>query len=324
MGLIETLDLTIGYHPEKVLQRGINFSLEKGQIITLMGQNGVGKTTFIKKLHGLLSPISGDINIRGMALSTMTRTDIARVFALVLTEKPRISNLSVRELIALGRYPHNNWLGWQSKSDRQAVERAIDLTRINYIADKKLSSLSDGQFQKAMIARALAQETEILVLDEPVAHLDLNNKIEILLLLRQIADEGKGIVVSTHDIQVSLQLSNLLWLFNFDAIPQYGLPEDLIINGQLEKALYLEHHNYDLVHHRLIEKNHGQVIALSGDEDVRYWTGQALVKAGFQTGESSIQIRCENNSWIYGDRIYQTLQSLIEQLKNDIPVGLAR
>ena len=314
--LIETKALAIGYSRDKILQKSIHFSLEKGQIICLMGQNGVGKTTFIKTLNNLLDPLGGQILIKNQPLEAYDRAVLAREVGLVLTDKPAATNLTVRELIGLGRYPYSNWLGRLSEEDKVAVERAIAQTKINYIADRLLSDLSDGQFQKAMIARALAQETDILILDEPVAHLDLNNKIEILLLLREIANTGKGILISTHDIQVSLQLSDLLWLFNFDSPPTSGMPEDLILNGDLEKALYLEHHAYDLIHHRLSIQPEGKVMKVTGDERMVFWTTQALEKNGFQIGDEGETILCHPSTWTYKGSSYNKLQELVRSINN--------
>ena len=315
MSLIQTSNLAIGYQSNKTLQRDIEFSLKEGEIICLMGQNGVGKTTFIKTLNGLLDPLNGTVEIKGTSIQDYDRTLLAQEMGVVLTDKPAATNLTVKELIGLGRYPYSNWLGRLSSEDKAAVESAISQTKINYIEDKLLSDLSDGQFQKAMIARALAQETDILILDEPVAHLDLNNKIEILLLLREIANTGKGILISTHDIQVSLQLSDLLWLFNFDSNPIFGLPEDLILNGDLEEALYLQHHAYDLIHHRLTIPASGKVMKVIGDEKSGFWTKQALEKAGFQIGEEGKRIECEDSTWEYQGSTYHSISELLKAIR---------
>ncbi len=315
MLLLETRDLEIGYQPEKVLQSGIDFRLSAGTIVSLMGQNGVGKTTFIKTIHGLMPALAGQIEIMGEDIAQFSRQELATKFAVVLTEKPPVSNITVRDLIALGRHPHNNWLGMLSPGDKVAIDKAIDLTRINYIADKSLHELSDGQFQKVMIARALAQETDIIVLDEPVAHLDLNNKIEVLLLLRQIADEGKGVLISTHDMQVTTQLSDELWLFDFNTSVRHGLPEDLIVSGTLSKALFLEEHPYDLIHHRLLVNTRGPAVQVEGDPEIVYWTSQALHRGGFKVASKGfVTITCSQGKWQTADRDFYSIRELIAWL----------
>ena len=211
-----------------------------------MGQNGVGKTTFLKTLTGLHKRISGSIYHQGRPIDKISKSALAKLISVVLTEKPFAAHLSVIELIALGRYPYSNWLGRLSISDKQAIDRAISKTKIDYLANKKLYQLSDGQFQKVMIARALAQETDMIILDEPTAHLDLSNKIEIMLLLKSIAGSGKGVLIASHDLQVSLQLSDRLWLFNFNRPVLEGCPEDLILRGAIDQTLFPVNNNIKL------------------------------------------------------------------------------
>ena len=315
MSLLATHDLAIGYNPDQTLQKDLNFSIEKGEIISLMGQNGVGKTTFLKTLNGLLPPLAGKVTLGQENMVAMNRVEIAKRLAVVLTEKPIINNLSVIELIGLGRHPYSNWLGLLSQEDQDAIEKAIEDTKINYIASKKLHEISDGQFQKVMIARALAQDTDLIVMDEPVAHLDLNNKIEVMLLLKKIAAQGKSILISTHDIQISTQLSDKMWLFNFNNPVQSGLPEDLIINGALKNALYLEHHPYDMIHHRLKQNTPGPNIELSGENEIVYWTRQALERAGFSIGTSNLKISCKHLNWCFGENEFSSIAALLEGVR---------
>lgn len=316
MSLIRTTSLKIGYSQDKILQSDLSLAVNKGEIVSLMGQNGVGKTTFLKTIHGLIPAIDGSIYLNDRPLEMLNRLEVARKCALVLTEKPPGLQLSVMELIATGRHPYSNWLGILSAQDKEAIEKAVVQTRIEYIIDRKLGELSDGQLQKVMIARALAQDTDLIILDEPVAHLDLNNKIEVMFLLREIANQGKGILISTHDIQVTTQLSDQLWLFGFGVPIQTGLPEDLILNGEFEKMLYLEHHPYDLVHHRILQKSEGPMVKLTGDPAVMYWTEQALNRAGFQVSESGPLTNCQNSYWKLNDgEKISNLQDLIIQLQ---------
>ncbi len=313
--MLQTSALSIGYDPDFPLQQDIDLALAKGEIVSLMGQNGVGKTTFIKTLNGLLKPLAGEVLVDGKNIKTLSRHTLARKFSVVLTDKPGVGNLSVNELIALGRHPHNHWLGILSLQDKKSVERAIDLCKINYLADRQIRELSDGQLQKVMIARALAQETDIIVLDEPVAHLDLNNKIEVLLLLREIANQGKAVLISTHDLQLTSQLSDRLWLFNFNAPIQSGLPEDLIVSGKLEKALYLSEHPFDLVHQRLNWPPKGPSVVLEGNEEVVFWTEQALNRSGFRKSDEGPVVNCNSGEWRCGTLVFETIETLVQHLK---------
>ena len=321
MKLIHTQSLAIGYiegRTNKVLQENINLSLSSGEIISLMGQNGVGKTTFIKTLSGLHKGISGSVYHQDRLIDEISKSSLARQISVVLTEKPFAAHLSVIELIALGRHPYSNWLGRLSTSDKQAIDLAMSQTNIDYLARKKLYQLSDGQFQKVMIARALAQETDLIILDEPTAHLDLSNKIEIMLLLKSIAGSGKGVLIATHDLQVSLQLSDRLWLFNFNRPVLDGCPEDLILQGAVDQTLFPINNNIDLttgtVKH--LDERKGNVL-LQGDPTMVHWTAQALQRNGYAVNKdtpTSITINCLNCLWKLESKDTSTSFDSIENL----------
>ena len=321
MKLIHTQSLAIGYiegRTNKVLQENINLSLSSGEIISLMGQNGVGKTTFIKTLSGLHKGISGSVYHQDRLIDEISKSSLARQISVVLTEKPFAAHLSVIELIALGRHPYSNWLGRLSTSDKQAIDLAMSQTNIDYLARKKLYQLSDGQFQKVMIARALAQETDLIILDEPTAHLDLSNKIEIMLLLKSIAGSGKGVLIATHDLQVSLQLSDRLWLFNFNRPVLDGCPEDLILQGAVDQTLFPINNNIDLttgtVKH--LDERKGNVL-LQGDPTMVHWTAQALQRNGYAVNKdtpTSTTINCLDCLWRLESKDTSTSFDSIENL----------
>ena len=327
MNLIYTQSLAIGY-PEgeinKILQENINLSISSGEIVSLMGQNGVGKTTFIKTLSGLHKKMSGSIYHQQKPINKISKSSLAKRLSVVLTEKPFAAHLSVIELIALGRYPYSNWLGRLNASDKHAIDLAISQTKIDYLATKKLYQLSDGQFQKVMIARALAQETDLIILDEPTAHLDLSNKVEIMLLLKSIADNGKGVLIATHDLQISLQLSDRLWLFNFNRPVLEGCPEDLILKGAIDETLFPINNNINLstgtVKH--LDEHKGNVL-LQGDPTIVHWTAQALQRNGYAVNKdmpTSISINCLNSLWkldIKNSSIsFNSIENLLIHLNN--------
>jgi len=232
-------DLTIGYPPDKVLASDINLSLREGQIVGLVGQNGVGKSTLIRTICGLQPALKGAVKVGEQSLSSLTPKELAKKISVVLTEKPDSLNLSVLELVALGRHPYSGWLGNLSAIDKEKIEDAISTMEINYLTEKRLFELSDGQLQKVMIARALAQETELIILDEPTSHLDLKNKIEVLQLLQKIAKSGKGILISTHEIQLSATTCDEFWCMDFNQPILIGKPQKLIDSGDLQRYLHI-------------------------------------------------------------------------------------
>ncbi len=239
MGLLEISNLTIGYGSDKILGKGINLSLSAGQLVGLIGQNGVGKSTLIRSICGLQPIMEGEIRIDGKAIKDQSLKDIAKKISVVLTGRPDSHNLTVLELVALGRHPYSGWLGNLRKQDREKIEESINLMEINYLAKKRLYELSDGQLQKVMIARALAQETDIIILDEPTSHLDLRNKIEVLKLLKRIAVSGKAVLISTHEVQLSAKECGIFWCMDFNKEMLVGNPEELISSGALQEYLHI-------------------------------------------------------------------------------------
>lgn len=325
--LMQLEQLHVGYQTRSqpvVLIKDINLEIRKGELVCLLGQNGVGKSTLLRTLAGVQPPLSGKIRLKGELLGSYSIQILATQLSLVLTEKISAGNLLVEELVALGRHPYTNWLGLLSGEDKHKVDKAISQTRINYLVGKKVGELSDGQYQKAMIARALAQDGELMILDEPTAFLDLNNSVEIFLLLRRLAHEsGKGIVVSTHDFHLAMEFADKLWLTNFNSPLYEGLPEDLALNGLLEESMYHEGFGLDMLSGRIIiDKQEQQRIDVMGPEPALEWTVRALEKNGFSraiNGVSETKIVIEKRegifAWINDDHTFTTIESLIQFLR---------
>lgn len=239
---METLtanNLSIGYSEQKVLMSALNLSLSSGQLIGLVGQNGVGKSTFIRTICGLQPALSGDVYIGKQSISKLRSKDISKKISVVLTGKPETLNLTVLEVVALGRHPYSGWLGNLNQGDKDKIEASISSMEINYLATKRLYELSDGQLQKVLIARALAQDTDIIVLDEPTSHLDLKNKIEVLSTLEKIAHSGKGVLISTHEVQLAANVCDQFWCMDFGKNVAVGPPHDLIASGKLQDYLHV-------------------------------------------------------------------------------------
>jgi iron complex transport system ATP-binding protein len=209
---IYTTNLQIGYADKKetkIIAQKINLSLEKGKLISLIGANGIGKSTLLRTLTGIQKPISGEVFLNNKNIQDYSNLELAQNLSLVLTEKLPPSNLTVFELIALGRQPYTKWIGKLSDEDLLQINKAIEITNIEHLRDKKYFEISDGQLQIALIARALAQDTPIIILDEPTTHLDLLHKVSLLKLLKKLTLEtDKCILFSTHDIDLAIQLSD--------------------------------------------------------------------------------------------------------------------
>ncbi|MFI0428032.1 ABC transporter ATP-binding protein [Mariniflexile sp. HMF6888] len=212
--ILETKDLSIGYISKKeriVVASNINIELHKGALVGLVGGNGIGKSTLLRTLTNVQNALDGDIFINGKSIKQFPALDLAKVMSLVLTEQMMSKNLSVFELVALGRQPYTNWVGNLSENDISIVNTAITQTNISDLKHKRCFELSDGQLQKVMIARALAQDTDLMILDEPTTHLDMYHKAYILKLLQRLAKEtGKTILFSSHEIDLSIQLCDTL------------------------------------------------------------------------------------------------------------------
>ncbi len=212
--ILKTTNLSIGYTSKKVktiIASNINIELKKGELVGLIGANGIGKSTLLRTLSNVQNALNGTIKINGKDITTHNPIALAKVMSLVLTEQITSKNLSVFELVALGRQPYTNWLGKLCRKDIEIVNKSLQQTNIANLKYKKCFELSDGQLQKVMIARALAQDTNLIILDEPTTHLDMYHKAYILKLLQKLAQETqKTIVFSSHEVELALQLCSKL------------------------------------------------------------------------------------------------------------------
>ncbi|NLP56980.1 ABC transporter ATP-binding protein [Lutibacter sp. B1] len=235
--IIKTSNLSIGYASKKkknTIASNLNIELTKGKLVCLLGKNGIGKSTLLRTLTKVQPALSGEIFINDCNLKDLNNLELSKSLSLVLTERLPENNLSVYELVALGRQPYTNWVGTLTEKDLHFIKTAFEQTNTTHLIKTKYYELSDGQLQKILIARALAQNTDIIVLDEPTAHLDLHHTIETFALLKKLASEfNKTIIVSTHEVNLALQLADELWLMtpsNFIS----GETEKLIVNNDLD------------------------------------------------------------------------------------------
>lgn len=224
---LTTRNLTVGYK-NKPLLKDINVTLSSGDFIVLMGANGKGKSTLLKSLYRALTPLSGTIIIEGKDISEIANLDFARLVSIVNTERTH-ATLTAYELVSIGRQPYTGYFGILRPQDKEIVESAMEKTGINSLRNRKVNTLSDGEHQKVMIARALAQLTPIILLDEPTSFLDVASRIETMQLLHNLAQEGKAILLSTHDVAEGLRVATGAWLA--------PAGEDKIISGTIPELI---------------------------------------------------------------------------------------
>ena len=222
--ILSTNNLSIGYKTKNatnLIAKNLNLNLRKGKLIALIGANGIGKSTLLKTITGIQKTLSGTVLLNGTDIHKLDPLLLAQNLSVVLTEKLPPSNLTVFELIALGRQPYTNWIGKLTANDLDKVNEAMELTQISHLADKKHYEISDGQLQKVLIARALAQDTPLIILDEPTTHLDLLHKVSLFKLLKKLTQEAeKCILFSTHDIDMAIQLSDEMIIMTPETVIQ--------------------------------------------------------------------------------------------------------
>ncbi len=298
--------LSIGYAGKSSpapVAAGINLGLPPGKLTALLGRNGSGKSTLIRTLAGLQKPVAGSVTLDGRDIREWDRSDLSRKMAVVLQETTRNPNLTVYELAALGRTPYTNWLGALSQEDNDLVLESIRKAGIAELAERETHLLSDGERQKAMFARALAQETPLIILDEPTAHLDILSRIELIRILRQTAHtELKSVLFSTHDLELALQMSDQLWLFDGRGALLTGTPEDLVLQGHISR-LYSQpgEWGFDVATGEIVAPaapSTRKKVGLSGEGPEYLWTRKALTRSGYTiagNGEPDCSVEVEKD-----------------------------
>jgi iron complex transport system ATP-binding protein len=324
---IELIDLSVGYRQLPILSN-LHIGLKKGEMVCMVGKNGIGKSTLLRSIAGIQSILGGRILIHNHPLTSYSIQKLARTLSMVLTDRIFAGNLRVHELVSLGRHPYTNWLGTLSSLDREKIHWALEISGSLPVRDKKIHELSDGQFQKVLIARALAQDGDIILLDEPTAHLDLPNKISILKLLKDLCDQtGKTILMATHELEYTIQIADRIWILLRQDQLISGIPEDLMLNRTFEKLVDHEAVDFDLSTGRFsISHEKKWYCNLEGDPAGRFWTTNALHRMRWEVVEKEVETRIlvteENGS--YSWRIFikdredhcSTMEEVINSLKN--------
>ena len=309
--IIHTEELAIGYG-QRVVLNGINVSLEPGSLVAFMGPNGSGKSTLIKTISGFHPSLGGEVYFRNKPISAYSRSEKAQAFSVVLTDRIHSEYMTGRELVTLGRLPHTNWLGRLDPEDEKQIVHALEITECTDYANDWLYELSDGQRQKLFIARALAQETPIILLDEPTAHLDLNNRVIIINLLHTLAHEhGRSILMATHELDLALQRADSLWLADPDNTIITGMPEDLVLNGEIDRVFQFK--GYDLKSGQVTPPVANRYVRLDGNGPIYLWTKNALERNAIGISrEAQLEVTLTGTgSWLVGNKSFETLADLV-------------
>lgn len=280
--------ITIGYPKNKkedriALHKDLSFTLYAGELTCLLGANGAGKSTLLRTLTGIQPELSGDIILRGKRLQKYSEQELSRLLGLVLTDKSMIGGLTAYELVSLGRYPYTGFFGRLSSKDDQVIKTAMANVKILDKANSYMSELSDGEFQKVMIAKALAQECPIIILDEPTAFLDVVNRFEIMNLLHNLAvNQNKTILLSTHDIEQALLLADRLWLLSKNKGLITGTTEDIVLGNYINQYITNDVINFDLNSGRFtIKEECGIPVYLEGENNLYHWASNFLSRKGY-------------------------------------------
>lgn len=249
---IKVTGLDTGYSDRKhttVITHDINASLYSRELTCLLGPNGAGKSTLLKTLTAFLPPLKGEILIKGRPLDAYSESELSKIIGVVLTERLNINNMSVDELVGMGRSPYTGFWGHMSADDRLIVEESIALVGIEGLKGRMVQTLSDGERQKVMIAKALAQETPVIFLDEPTAFLDYPSKVEIMLLLQKLSrTKDKTVFLSTHDLELALQIADKVWLLDKPHGMTIGTPEEVALNGSISAYFQRNGLEFDVEH----------------------------------------------------------------------------
>ncbi|MGN0214690.1 MAG: ABC transporter ATP-binding protein [Muribaculaceae bacterium] len=321
MSYLSTNNLCIGYRQKghnAVILDNLNLSLERGSLVALLGANGAGKSTLLRTITAVQPPLGGSIEISGCDIFKLTQLERSRLIGIVNTDRVMVGALSVRELVSLGRQPYTGFLGRLSKHDKEIVNQAIADAGIAHKADCYVSQLSDGERQKAMIAKALAQKTPIIILDEPTAFLDVASRFETMRLLHNLAHSAnKAILLSSHDISQSLLLADYVWAISSEKHVSAGNTEDLVLSGSIDnlfnsKALKFNRLSSDF---ETVLPHSAYASVQCSDTVLSHCISNALIRNGFAVQDHApIQITAtdKNNISLNGNTLHSIAELVAE------------
>lgn len=311
MSFLQLTNVDIGYPTKKgarVIQSDLTLSAGIGEMIALIGKNGCGKSTLIRSIACLQPILGGVIQLDDKDLTQMSSSQRSRLVSVVLTGQDATASFTVRELISIGRDPYTGWLGSLNDEDNQMIDRAIEMTYLKGFEERNIHELSDGERQRVFIARALAQDTPVILLDEPTSHLDLPNRINIMLLLQQLArDAGKTIFISTHELETAMQVADKLWLMEKGQGVVVGVPEDMVLNGNFDSVFHHDSFEFDKEYGSfVVQKRLDHPITTHVKDPgglLARWTTKALSRKGYRiTRDAPLELIVdeENQQWTVG------------------------
>lgn len=321
MTVLNTQNLAIGYSKKKnktIVQSDLNLELMAGELVCLIGQNGCGKSTLLRTLAGLQKPLAGKVLVDNIEFDKFKIHEKARKLSLVLTDRVEIENATVSDIVRMGRQPYSNWWGSLSSEDYQIINESIEMVHLTHKTDSHLNELSDGERQRVMIAKALAQDTPLVLLDEPTAHLDLPNRVEIMLLLHRLAHRtGKAIIISTHELDMALQAADRIWLMTKTDGVKCGVPEDLVLQGHFHTAFQSNSYFFNSANGNF-SMNYPMTkkVWVEGDKTRMYWTLRALARAGYMVvQEAEVVIKITPESWQIDNIELKSVEELLAKLE---------
>lgn len=277
--------LEIGYTSgwkKKVLLSPLTATASKGEMISVIGMNGIGKSTLLRTLSGIQKALGGTVFYGKKEIREFTPAGLARIAGYISTESIKIGNMTVYDLVSLGRYPHTNWMGIISDEDKRKIFNALEKTSILSFSERYLSEMSDGERQKAMIARLVAQDTDIMLMDEPTSFLDVRNRFDVLhLLYRLTREESKTVIFTTHDLEMAIRHSDKIWLILKSGLIE-GAPEDLIMNGYFDNLFESSSVQFNAKSGSFTFRNESRgEVFIEGSQSYKHWTEEALKRAGY-------------------------------------------
>lgn len=324
--ILETRELGIGYLQNRkihTLHNRMNLSLHRGDLVCIIGPNGSGKSTLIRTLGGLQPATKGEINVFGNNLQELKPSERSKLLSIVLTEKTAVENITVEEIVALGRYSETNWLGTISENDFKIIRSSLEMVGLHNFENRQYGTLSDGEKQRAFIAKALASQAPLMLLDEPTAHLDIPNRVEIMTLLRKLTRANhQSVMVSTHDLDLAMQLADEIWLLEKDNIILCTTPEEAISSGIINDSFGSKSIEFHPEYGRFVVKSKPKGNVFVTGKGIHYEMSlKALKRIGFTIDKESAasRIHVENQSWTLttGNKTYKSekLADIIRQVR---------
>jgi iron complex transport system ATP-binding protein len=282
-------DLWLGYLPGEFLLKGASEEVHSGEMIALAGRNGTGKSTLLRTIAGIRKPVSGNVMLRQKNLFSFPAYELSKNISFVSTGSNLVENLTVFEMVSLGRHPYTNWWGNIRAKDRRKIHESIRFVGMEGFTNARVHRLSDGERQRAMIAMSLAQDTRIMILDEPTAFLDIPNRIGILEVLNKLKSHGRTVIFSTHEFDNIFSYADKVWVIH-DRQRLSGAPEDLGLQGAFEHIFSDSGVAFDQDNLRFLrEGKYDRDVELSGEKGrLRYWTRRALERGGFLVSDPDV------------------------------------